>query len=103
MQQLRSTKVTTKFMILGFMLAWVLFGAWFLLNTFYPPGLRLGRTLEAITVIMCPPSISLVASGDRLLPQLANMAVVSTVNAGWYWILGKTLIWARQNRRATGT
>ena len=99
----KKTKLSTRFLMLGFILAWLLYAGWFCINTLSPPGLRLGRVLEAITVIICPPSISLMASGDHLLPQLANMVVVSVVNGVWYWLLSKVLIWASDHHhRAAG-
>jgi hypothetical protein len=84
--------------ITGFCLAWLLAVAWGLLNAFVHPGLRAGMALEAITVALCPAIVSLMAAGDKLLPQLTTMVVVSLVNAGWYWMISKFLIWIRPLR-----
>jgi hypothetical protein len=74
-------------------MAWILSAAWYALNTYVHPGLRAGMVLEAITVLLCPSIVALMAAGDRLLPQLTTMMVVSIVNAGWYWIISKVLMW----------
>jgi hypothetical protein len=83
----------TKFMVAGFLIAWILSGAWFVVNGFFHPSIRIGLLFETITVALWPSSIALMATGDKLLPQLATIFFASIINAGWYWLIGKFFLW----------
>jgi hypothetical protein len=89
------------FAIAGFGIAWLLGSMWWLLNRFVQPSLNAGLVIEAATVALCPFIISMMASGDRLFPQLINMLAVSCLNAAWYYALGRIILWVHGYHKAS--
>jgi hypothetical protein len=92
---MRRLDAAQRLAVAGFAISWLLFAVWCVLNTFVHPPLRVGTVLQAITVSFCPAIMALMAAGDHLELQLTIMVVVSAVNAGLYWMLGKWWMWAR--------